>query len=104
MRKNDYLYALIINKLTLMKATFESNVEDEDSRDEKWPVRPYYKSELAAAYAPNISPVSALNRLAQWLKHNSLLHTALLQTGYKTRQHVFTSMQVELIFKYIGRP
>ena len=29
---------------------------------DEWPVRPYSKRELAMAYAPEISPVSALNR------------------------------------------
>ena len=31
---------------------------------DEWPVRPYSKRELAMAYAPDISPSSALNRLA----------------------------------------
>ena len=34
---------------------------------DEWPVRPYSKRELAMAYAPEISPVSALNRLAEWM-------------------------------------
>lgn len=73
--------------------------------DEKeWPVRPYYKRELAVAYAPDLAPVSALNRLAHWLKVNDRLSEELAQTGYKPRQQVFTSMQVELIFRYLGRP
>lgn len=57
--------------------------ENEKAPDEAWPVRPYSKRELAEAYAPNISPVSALNRLAQWFKYNLQLSEALLQTGYK---------------------
>ena len=59
---------------------------------DEWPVRPYSKRELAMAYAPEISPVSALNRLE------------LGDTGYRPRQRVFTSLQVELIFRYLGRP
>ena len=61
---------------------------------DEWPVRPYSKRELAMAYAPEISPVSALNRLARELG----------DTGYRPRQRVFTSLQVELIFRYLGRP
>lgn len=80
------------------------NDNDEESQEKAWPVRPYYKRELAEAYAPDIAPVSALNRLAHWLKLNCQLNEALLATGYKSRQQVFTSMQVELIFKYLGRP
>ena len=30
-------------------------------------MRPYSKRELAMAYAPEISPVSALNRLGGWV-------------------------------------
>ena len=78
--------------------------ENERDPEEVWPVRPYSKRELAEAYAPNISPVSALNRLAQWFKYNLQLSEALLQTGYKKRQQIFTSMQVDLIFRYLGRP
>ena len=35
---------------------------------DEWPVRPYSKRELAMAYAPEISPVSALNRLGSSLR------------------------------------
>lgn len=80
------------------------NFDDEESQENAWPVRPYYKRELAEAYAPDIAPASALNRLAHWINLNSQLSEALLATGYKSRQQVFTSMQVELIFKYLGRP
>lgn len=82
----------------------KQNDDDKESTENEWPVRPYYKRELAEAYAPDIAPASALNRLAHWFKLNSQLSDALLTTGYKSRQQVFTSMQVELIFKYLGRP
>ena len=65
---------------------------------DEWPVRPYSKRELAMAYAPEISPVSALNR------YNDRLTRELGDTGYRSRQRVFTSLQVELIFRYLGRP
>ena len=59
-------------------------VEDyENIPGKEWPVRPYYKRELAEAYAPTISP-----------RH----------TGYKGSQKIFTSLQVELIFRYLGKP
>lgn len=80
-------------------------IEDyEEISVREWPIRPYYKRELAEAYAPNISPASALNRLAKWLKLNIKLNEALLQTGYRDTQKIFTSMQVELIFKHLGKP
>lgn len=80
------------------------NTPKEPYLEETWKVRPYSKCELARAYAPDIAPTSALNRLAQWIKLNRPLSEALRQTGYHTRQHVFTSRQVELIFHYLGRP
>ena len=64
---------------------------------DEWPVRPYSKRELAMAYAPEISPVSALNRLAEWMRYNDRLTRELGDTGYRPRQRVFTSLQVELI-------
>ena len=44
-------------------------------------IRPYYKSELAQAYAPDICPGAALNRLALWIKTNKQLSEALMQTA-----------------------
>ncbi len=67
-------------------------------------IRPYYKSELAQAYAPDISPGAALNRLALWIKTNTQLTEALKQTNYRSTQRMFTSRQVGLIFEYLGEP
>ncbi|MBQ4056024.1 MAG: DUF4248 domain-containing protein [Bacteroidaceae bacterium] len=67
-------------------------------------IRPYYKSELAQAYAPDISPGAALNRLALWIKTNTQLTEALKQTNYRPTQRMFTSRQVGLIFEYLGEP
>ena len=72
---------------------------DVDATVEEWPVRPYSKSELARAYAPEIG-----ERLSRWLRGNALLYQALLDTGYRPAQQIFTSKQVGLIFEYIGRP
>ncbi|TGY64974.1 DUF4248 domain-containing protein, partial [Phocaeicola sartorii] len=36
--------------------------------------------------------------------HNAALHEALLLAGYQVRQRMFTSLQVEFIFQYLGRP
>ena len=67
-------------------------------------IRPYYKSELAEAYAPDISTGAALNRLALWIKTNIQLTEALKQTNYRSTQQIFTSRQVALIFEYLGEP
>ena len=48
--------------------------------------------------------VSALNRLAGWVRHHQKLSHELDETGYQNRQRIFTSLQVELIFRYLGRP
>lgn len=72
--------------------------------EQEWRIRPYSKSELAQAYAPEVSPGAALNRLAQWIRFNTALTEALEQAGYRPRQRVFTSRQVELIFRYLGKP
>lgn len=72
--------------------------------EREWPLRCYTKRELAEAYAPNITTGSALNRLARWIKWNKPLYEALCRTGYTPRQQVFTSLQVGLIFEYIGKP
>ena len=65
-------------------------------------IRPYSKSELAQAYAPEIT--SQANRLAAWIRLNRPLTEALRQTGYYTKQRLFTSRQVALIFEYLGEP
>lgn len=72
--------------------------------EREWRIRPYYKNELAQAYAPDICPGAALNRLALWIRLNQPLTEALKQTGYRIKQRTFTSKQVALIFEYLGEP
>ena len=67
-------------------------------------IRPYYKCELAQAYAPDICQGAALNRLALWIKTNSRLTEALRETDYRVTQRMFTSRQVALIFEHLGEP
>lgn len=77
---------------------------EEDVAVEEWPIRPYSKSELARAYAPEIGERSALNRLSRWIRFNELLYAALQATSYRSTQQIFTGKQVELIFLHLGRP
>lgn len=84
-----------------MKNSICEPVEDEI---EELPVHPYSKSELARAYAPEIGDRSALNRLSRWMHRNEDLYSALLRTGYRPTQQIFTCKQVGLIFEYLGRP
>ena len=78
--------------------------DDNLSLENEWPVKPYYKRVLAQAYAPDISPVAALNRLALWIKLNEPLRKALLEHGYTITRQVVTPRQGALIFRYLGRP
>ena len=75
-----------------------------ETEEKEWRVRPYYKSELAEAYAPYLAPGAALNRLAHWIDTNTPLSDALAQTGYRRNQRLFTSRQVALIFEFLGEP
>ena len=75
-----------------------------EPQTKEYRIRPYYKSELAKAYAPDICPGTALNRLANWIRTNKQLSEALRQTDYRTKQHMFTSRQVALIFEHLGEP
>ena len=88
----------------------------EEAYSGEWPVKPYYKRDLAMGYAPDITPVAALNRLSAWIHHHKSLYQALLDSGYVDRQRIFnsafqnnllqgrTAVQVGLIFHYLGRP
>ena len=75
-----------------------------EKEEREWRIRPYYKSELAQAYAPDICMGAALNRLASWIRTNTQLSEALKQTNYRVTQRMFTSRQVALIFEYLEEP
>lgn len=79
-------------------------MNQKENGTEEWVIKPYYKRDLAVAYAPDITPSSALNRLAAWIHHHKVLYRALIESGYTDRQRIFNSVQVELIFLYLGRP
>ena len=61
----------------------------------------YFKVSRAS---DRMTPGSALNRLALWIRTNTQLIEALAQTNYRTNQRMFTSRQVALIFEYLGEP
>ena len=75
-----------------------------EKEEREWRIRPYYKSELAQAYAPDICMGAALNRLAMWFRTNTQLSEARKQNNYRVTQRMFTSRQVALIFEYLGEP
>ena len=59
----------------------------EEAYSGEWPVKPYYKRDLAMGYAPDITPVAALNRLSAWIHHHKSLYQALLDSGYGQTTH-----------------
>lgn len=67
-------------------------------------IRPMSKSELAMAYAPTLTTQGAVNRLMDWIHHNPELIESLKRTGYRKHQKLFTSLQVRIIFDYLGEP
>lgn len=62
------------------------------------------KCELAMAYAPDIDPKSAVNRLSAWMRHNPDLMAELAATHYNNRQKMLTARQVALVYQYLGEP
>lgn len=68
------------------------------------PVKAYTKYELARLYNPGMCYRSAMRIFRSWLLLDGELHTRLLSTGYRHKQHQFTPRQVELIFDHLGRP
>jgi hypothetical protein len=78
-------------------------MNEEETYMGEWPVKPYYKRDLAMGYAPDITPVAALNRLSAWIHHHKPLYQALLDSGYADRQRIFNSVQVGLIFHLFGK-
>ena len=85
--------------ISLIMSNFTERKQTSRSMEKEYRIRPYYKSELAEAYAPCLSLGAALNRLAHWIDTNTELTEALAQTGYRRTQRVFTSRQVALIFE-----
>ena len=59
-------------------------MNEEETYMGEWPVKPYYKRDLAMGYAPDITPVAALNRLSAWIHHHKPLYQALLIRDMRT--------------------
>ena len=79
-------------------------MKQEKEENKEWRVQPMSKSELAMAYAPCLTQQGAVNRLMDWIRHNPELVEALNRTGYRKQQKLFTSLQVRVIFSYLGEP
>ena len=72
--------------------------------EDKAPVRPMSKKELALAYGPGLSMGGALKRLNAWLHYNADLMQALYAVHYRDNQRILTVRQVAIVYQYLGRP
>lgn len=62
------------------------------------------KSELAMLYREDLTVDVARRCLMTLITGHPELYPALLRSGYRDKQHVFTSYQVRLICEYLGEP
>jgi hypothetical protein len=72
--------------------------------NEEFKVRPMKKWELAQMYKPNITRVAAVHSLRRWINDCPELRRELNAADYNPRSKDLTSIQVELIVQYLGRP
>lgn len=61
-------------------------------------------TELALAYAPELSESAARRRLHEWLHISPELMARLQATGFRSRQRVLTPKQVKIIMEHLGEP
>lgn len=62
------------------------------------------KGELAQAYAPDLTPKAALNRLNLWINTNKKLKKALRRAGYKGTEKKISKKFFALIIRHLGAP
>lgn len=64
----------------------------------------YKKKELACLYCPDSTVRCAIRTLTRWIKRNTELYSALVNTGYNVRTRTFMPKQVSLIVQYLDEP
>lgn len=67
-------------------------------------ISPMSKGELAALYAPGLTPHAAVNRLMNWIARHPTLPGDLAATGYRKRARMLSARQVHLIVDRLGEP
>ena len=67
-------------------------------------IRNHSKTEPALLYFPDSHHHTASNHLMRWINRNRELCQALEARGYYRTSKHFTSIQVSIIFDYIGEP
>ena len=67
-------------------------------------VRSYGLTELGLLYNPSLQPDSAAKAIKRWIAFNKDLTTALQQSGWRKGQRMFTPLQTQQIFRFLGEP
>lgn len=67
-------------------------------------IRMYGFKELATLYFPDILPESASHQLKRYIKGDRMLLAELEKAGYRSGKRMLTPLQINILFKYIGRP
>ncbi len=75
-----------------------------DFEENRLPLKPYYKKDLALRYFPACSEKYALRKLNEWIAVNRSLDRALRDGPESTHDHTYSVRQVKLIFQYLGSP
>lgn len=63
-----------------------------------------FKSDLAALYAPHITPRAAQAHLRRLIATTPGLRAALEASGFTTHQQRLTPRQVDIFYQFLGRP
>jgi hypothetical protein len=70
----------------------------------EYPIRTYGKTELALLYNPYTTPHAAVQTLMRWIRENDELWQLFTEMKFNPHRHTFFSREVELIYRYIGKP
>ncbi len=68
------------------------------------PIKSYFKQEILELFNNEGQPKWDLRRLNRKIENNELLLQELEKIGYEKKDQFFTGEQVQVIFKYLGRP
>jgi hypothetical protein len=72
--------------------------------EEEFKIRTYTKIELACLYNPDMAISGALRTLSRWISGSNRLTEELCLLEYKSRNRVFTPLQVKTIVEHLGEP
>ena len=66
--------------------------------------RTFSNLELGCLYCPHLTPAMASRRLKEWIIYNPTLVEMLKESGWNSRNRIYTPHQVACIFKILGEP